>query len=227
MSVLVRLCGSVPNCEPWSPFACVHADGLCSSGIVALENSPPTPAASSPPPTGSHPSYVHTAYTPSPSHRHICITLHPHIHVATPRALYPHVQVCTPTTYTPTLRNQVVTHTYHISVHPHIHTCQGSDHTHTTGSTHLDLPVTPISHLTLAPLSHTHHSRHLPSCTYTHMPMCVRAHTHPHQLSDSPFTPPNPPANSLGRLRLAERAPRLPTLPVGRRERAPHPHPEQ
>lgn len=36
-SVLGRLCGSAPDCAPWSPFfACVHGGGL------ALENSPPS-----------------------------------------------------------------------------------------------------------------------------------------------------------------------------------------
>lgn len=177
MSVLVRLCGSVPNCEPWSPFTCVCADGLCSSSILALETAlQPTQATSSPPHTGSCPLlYTHclrSQTAPTPSHLHNPAPSHTCSSPPGP---------CTfmymyPLHTTPQLCQPRYTHT-HLS---HIYICTHLTSSYHTGTTLLDLPVTPIPHLTYAQsLSHTH-NRHSPSLIPVHT--CTHT-TSPHQLS--------------------------------------------
>lgn len=187
MSVLVRLCGSVPNCEPQSPFACVHADGLCSSSILALENSPPALAASSQPHTGSYPSHIHTAYThtqpPPPSHlhstapSHTCSSLlgpctlmylHPlHTHPLC-KTRWSHI----PVTYTSAHTYVIHTHTLHA---PSI----ALSHPYPTGD-HLFLTHTMTDTCCVEPV---------------HMCTCLYVHTFTLTNSQIAFTALNPPAN--------------------------------
>ena len=115
MSVLVRLCGSVPNCEPCSPFACVQAHGLCWSSILVLEKSPPTQAPSAAscrqlPLT--HAPCLHS-HTNAPQHLHICRMLPPHPEAPRPRGPGPsHTYVRMYTRYTrPTLQKQAEPYT--------------------------------------------------------------------------------------------------------------------
>lgn len=134
MSVLVHRCGSAPDCEPWSPFACVHANGLCSSGILALENSPSTQATSSQPHPGSYPLLcapcLHS-HANTPPHLHTCRTLHPHTHTPHPQgpspsymyAHYTHFHPVKPGTATHTCHIHASTHTYLTrSYHTYTHT---------------------------------------------------------------------------------------------------------
>ena len=169
----MHLCGSVPNCEPWSPFACVCADGLCSSSIwpwkAALQ--PRLHAHSLT--QAATPSYMHTTYTHAqiphtPSHPRNTEPSHPGSSPPVPCTftyVYP--------LHVPTLKNQAVTHLPHI--HASTHTYPRTPHT-------LD-PVTPmrLPHALGLLLTHTVtdtlHALHL--CPWVH---AVRAHW-PQQLS--------------------------------------------
>lgn len=240
MSVLVRLCGSVPNCEPQSPFACVRADGLCSSSILASENSPPSLAASSQPHPGSYPlhthtrTHAHTAYTHTqpPPHLHICVTLHPHTHAARPQGpvpVRPHTHD-TPPLCRPRWQHTPVTGT-HVSTHM---PDEQPSHTPPHASRTLDLPVTPMSHLThdhlfLTPaVTGTRRHRHPPRGTRTYMHMSAGgAHTQPPQRSES-VSPVTQPTSQVLRKAPARRdgPPASPHCRLERSGRARHPHPD-
>lgn len=184
-----RLCGSAPDCAPWSPFfACVHGGGL------ALENSPPSKPGSTL--TGSHRqlplthapclhSRTHGPHTSTSAEQ--CTLAHVY--------LRPRVPVLThacPSHPTPRCKARYDhTHLSRIHAYTHIY-LTSSDHTHTHTPHTSDLPVTPIPHLTcIQSLTHTvtdtRHPLHLHVCALVY----TCAHMHAHTLSPtlSSFTP--------------------------------------
>lgn len=148
---------------------------------MALENSPPTQAASSEPRTGSYPLIYARCLHKHPAHLHICLTVLSHT-CSSPQALtltYVHPLHTSPHSAKP----GIVTHT------PVTYTCI---HTHppprqviiTHTPTHLGFPChTHIpSDMHSVSLSHTQQTLNHPLYLYIHA--CVYVHnTHTHQLS--------------------------------------------